>query len=550
MMSSLVLLGQDGNWVNMWLTPLWLLGVGALFGVFLLLVLWGLAWALSRIPLIGGVSDATQPAQREAAGPTVASWLVRPFVVLFSRQTVAEIPLAVREGALWPIFLATVSMAGFGIVGVIFVQEPVDLLASLTRLPAVGTTTLPPVEIPVSELEDPDDPFSDRVTHEIPVSIKLAEIRSLTFESNQRLSVATRPFLEVRPGTALEVNPGEPTAWRQGLQDVNPLVDEDVSVLYVRNLGSDTATLELTMVTAPPDPEVAIVPVVAVLIAVVFLLYIWQRAVAPRMSAIALAAYKSEVAQPLFWILLVLGLVALWFFIWIPYNTFGEDIKMLKDAGLVLIRILGIILAVWAASNSVADEIEGKTALTVLSKPIGRRSFVLGKFLGIVWMLAVLFVFLGLMLLVVVAYKPIHESREGAALDLSWQLCHLEMVYTLPGLALMFMETVVMGAISVAISTRLPLLANFILCLGIYLVGHLTPLIVKSSIGQLVPVQFFGQFVATVFPNLDHFDVQAAVAAGLPVPLMYLLVALIYCIAYTVIAMLLALVLFEDRDLA
>jgi ABC-type transport system involved in multi-copper enzyme maturation permease subunit len=314
--------------------------------------------------------------------------------------------------------------------------------------------------------------------------------------------------------------------------------------------GSDTATLELTMVTAPPDPEVAIVPVVAVLIAVVFLLYIWQRAVAPRMSAIALAAYKSEVAQPLFWILLVLGLVALWFFIWIPYNTFGEDIKMLKDAGLVLIRILGIILAVWAASNSVADEIEGKTALTVLSKPIGRRSFVLGKFFGIVWMLAVLFLFLGLMLLVVVAYKPIHESREGATLDLSWQLCHLEMVYTLPGLALMFMETVVMGAISVAISTRLPLLANFILCLGIYLVGHLTPLIVKSAIGQLVPVQFFGQFVATVFPNLDHFDIQAAVAAGLPVPLIYLLVALIYCVTYTVIAMLLALVLFEDRDLA
>jgi ABC-type transport system involved in multi-copper enzyme maturation permease subunit len=109
---------------------------------------------------------------------------------------------------------------------------------------------------------------------------------------------------------------------------------------------------------------------------------------------------------------------------------------------------------------------------------------------------------------------------------------------------------VVMGAISVAISTRLPLLANFILCLGIYLVGHLTPLIVKSAIGQLVPVQFFGQFVATVFPNLDHFDVQAAVAAGLPVPLTYLLVALVYCVAYSVIAMLLALVLFEDRDLA
>jgi ABC-type transport system involved in multi-copper enzyme maturation permease subunit len=549
MMSSLVLFGAVDNWVSMWLTPVWLLGVGAIVGLALLLLLWGLALVISRLPVIGDSANAIQEARAEESRAVLTQWILRPLLVLFSRRTVTEIPGAVREGALWPVFLTTVSLAAFGIFGAIFVDEPLQLLSSLTRLPSVGTAKLE-FEIPVSELEDPDDSFSDLRAYQIPVSLKVAEVRSLTFDSNQRLSVATRPFLDVKPGAALEVNAGEPAVWYKGVQSVNPLVDADVSEFHIRNLGSDTAKLTLTTVTAPPDPEVAIIPIVGLMIAVVFLLYIWQRAVAPRMSAIALAVYKSEVAQPLFAILLLLGLFALWLFIWIPYNTFGEDIKMLKDAGLVLIRILGIILAVWAASNSVADEIEGKTALTVLSKPIGRRSFVLGKFLGIVWTLSVLFVFLGLMLLIVVAYKPIHESREASTQELTWQLCHLEMVYTMPGLALMFMETVVMGAISVAISTRLPLLANFILCLGIYLLGHLTPLIVKSSIGQLVPVQFFGQFVATVFPNLDHFDVQAAVAAGLPVPFLYLFVALVYCVIYTAIAMPLALVLFEDRDLA
>jgi ABC-type transport system involved in multi-copper enzyme maturation permease subunit len=549
MMSSLVLFGTVDNWVSMWLTPVWLLGVGAIVGLALLLLLWGIALVISRLPVIGDSANAIQEARAEESRAVLTQWILRPLLVLFSRRTVTEIPGAVREGALWPVFLTTASLAAFGIFGAIFVDEPLQLLSSLTRLPSVGTAELE-FEIPVSELEDPNDSFSDLTAHQIPVSLKLAEVRSLTFDSNQRLSVATRPFLDVKPGASLEVNAGEPTVWYKGTQSVNPLVDADVSEFHIRNLGSDTAKLTLTTVTAPPDPEVAIIPIVGLMIAVVFLLYIWQRAVAPRMSAIALAVYKSEVAQPLFGILLLLGLFALWLFIWIPYNTFGEDIKMLKDAGLVLIRILGIILAVWAASNSVADEIEGKTALTVLSKPIGRRSFVLGKFLGIVWTLSVLFVFLGLMLLIVVAYKPIHEAREASTQELTWQLCHLEMVYTIPGLALMFMETVVMGAISVAISTRLPLLANFVLCLGIYLLGHLTPLIVKSSIGQLVPVQFFGQLVATVFPNLDHFDIQAAVAAGLPVPFLYLFVALVYCVIYTVIAMLLALVLFEDRDLA
>jgi hypothetical protein len=395
----------------MWLTPVWLLGVGAIVGLALLLLLWGIALVISRLPVIGDSANAIQEARAEESRAVLTQWILRPLLVLFSRRTVTEIPGAVREGALWPVFLTTVSLAAFGIFGAIFVDEPLQLLSSLTRLPSVGTAELE-FEIPVSELEDPNDSFSDLTAHQVPVSLKLAEVRSLTFDSNQRLSVATRPFLDVKPGASLEVNAGEPTVWYKGTQSVNPLVDADVSEFHIRNLGSDTAKLTLTTVTAPPDPEVAIIPIVGLMIAVVFLLYIWQRAVAPRMSAIALAVYKSEVAQPLFGILLLLGLFALWLFIWIPYNTFGEDIKMLKDAGLVLIRILGIILAVWAASNSVADEIEGKTALTVLSKPIGRRSFVLGKFLGIVWTLSVLFVFLGLMLLIVVAYKPIHEARK------------------------------------------------------------------------------------------------------------------------------------------
>ena len=72
-------------------------------------------------------------------------------------------------------------------------------------------------------------------------------------------------------------------------------------------------------------------------------------------------------------------------FIYIPYNTFGEDVKMYKDSSLMTIMVLAILVAVWTASVSVADEIEGRTALTLLSKPISRRQFVLGKFLGIVW---------------------------------------------------------------------------------------------------------------------------------------------------------------------
>ena len=60
----------------------------------------------------------------------------------------------------------------------------------------------------------------------------------------------------------------------------------------------------------------------------------------------------------------------------------------------------------------------------------------------------------------------------------------------------------------------------------------------------------FGQLIAAVFPVLDHFDIDASVTTGFPVPIIYLLAALGYCLLYSTVAMLLALVLFEDRDLA
>mgnify|MGYP001182713091 CR=1 FL=1 len=56
--------------------------------------------------------------------------------------------------------------------------------------------------------------------------------------------------------------------------------------------------------------------------------------------------------------------------------------------------------------------------------------------------------------------------------------------------------------------------------------------------------------IATLLPVLDHFNIQAAIAAGARVPSVYLAWALVYCVLYSSIAMLLALAMFEDRDLA
>jgi ABC-type transport system involved in multi-copper enzyme maturation permease subunit len=207
-------------------------------------------------------------------------------------------------------------------------------------------------------------------------------------------------------------------------------------------------------------------------------------------------------------------------------------------------------VAVWSASVSVSEEVEGRTALTVLSKPVRRRQFILGKFLGILGPVVVLFIVLGFLFLVTVSFKVVYDSREVARTEPTWQLCYMEMIRIVPGLVLAFLEAVVLASISVAISTRLSMLANLLVCASIYVLGHLVPMLVASSVGRFEIVRFVGQFLATVLPVLDHYNIQAAVATGVVVPMSYLGMALVYCILYTTAAMLLGLAMFEDRDLA
>jgi hypothetical protein len=274
------------------------------------------------------------------------------------------------------------------------------------------------------------------------------------------------------------------------------------------------------------------------------------RLLAPKVAAIARTTAKEALSQPLFYVLLTIGVFGLVLFPFIPYNTLGEDIKMVKDEGLTLIMVLSILLALWTASVSIAEEIEGRTALTLLSKPVGRRQFILGKFLGILTPVAIMFVILGAVFLASVSFKAVYDSRETGAPEPTVAECQMEMLQVAPGLALAMMEVVVLTAISVAISTRLPMMANLVICAAIYVLGHLVPLLADSAVGRNEYVQFVAAVQSAVFPVLDVFNISAGISAGRLVPWTYIAVAGAYCVLLSSVAMLVALLLFEDRDLA
>jgi hypothetical protein len=600
-------------WVRNWLTPIWILGLGALAGLLAVAVMAALGWLLSRVPgisrftenrtnrLIGGAVLAAillavcspwlygQLVERWANQAVATNrfadtmWVFLPAAVacflaavatvtLTSRRTLEELPLLFQEGPLFWISVSIGAFALFGILGTAVVRDPEAMLSSLTRWPELGRSEYN-FTIPAPE----GNQFDDAPEHSVTVALRRSELRSLEFQSNESLRISAFPNEEKANVATFDVSGGEPLNWRMSADPNGPFGDlDEITTLYARNLGDREATLKVIAQTAPATPQMLTVPIVGAAVVSLFLLFVVLWGTLPKLAAIAFATAKSEMNTPFYMILTVAGSFLLFLFLWLPYNTFGEDIKMLKFASLDVMLALALLQTIWSASSSVAEEVEGRTALTVLSKPVGRRDFILGKFLGISWIVLVMFMVFGTVTLLSVAYKPIFDAREGgktpnrpdvveplgimdasgeAAItqdEVNWQICFAEMAATIPAIVLVYFETVVLAAVSVAISTRLALVANFTICFAIYALGHLTPLLVQTSVvaEKFEAVIFMGQLIAAVLPLFEYFDVKAAIASGKAVQLGYVGAMLAYTALYSAIAMLLGLVLFEDRDLA
>ena len=129
------------------------------------------------------------------------------------------------------------------------------------------------------------------------------------------------------------------------------------------------------------------------------------------------------------------------------------------------------------------------------------------------------------------------------------------------GLALDFGQVMVLVAIATALATRLPFVVNLVVNLFIYFLGHLAPVIVRANeknVDQTNPVvaliRFLGNLFDTLLPSLEFFNMGPAIIRDTPLGLTpfsgYVAMVLGYAVIYTAIALLVGLILFEDRDLA
>src|SRR5438552_10802279 len=108
--------------------------------------------------------------------------------------------------------------------------------------------------------------------------------------------------------------------------------------------------------------------------------------------------FLEAVVQPIYSLLLGLGAVILIIFSALPFFTLCEDTVMFMSVGLDIILLLVLIATLFATSRSIFDEIEDRTMLTLMSKPVRRWEVLVGKYLGIAASAAVAIAVLGAIL--------------------------------------------------------------------------------------------------------------------------------------------------------
>ena len=136
--------------------------------------------------------------------------------------------------------------------------------------------------------------------------------------------------------------------------------------------------------------------------------------------------FLEAIVQPIYPILLAIGAGILVVFTLLPFFTLGEDTAMFKSVALDVILLLVLISTLFATSKSIFEEIEDRTMLTLMSKPVSKWEVLVGKYLGIILAAGVQVAILGTILVLATWWRVAgrlhdehaHAGRSRASADL------------------------------------------------------------------------------------------------------------------------------------
>jgi ABC-type transport system involved in multi-copper enzyme maturation permease subunit len=262
-------------------------------------------------------------------------------------------------------------------------------------------------------------------------------------------------------------------------------------------------------------------------------------------TSIAINVFKESVRDRVLYNLVLFAVLLIVSSYLIGQLTAGQDVKIIKDLGLAATAVFGLFVAVFIGIGLVSKEVERRSIYSLLSKPISRTQFVVGKYLGLVLTLAVNVTIMAVALYLVLAYMTYTETAELRA---AWDAPGVD-PRMLKAVLLIFIELMIITAIALFFSTFSTPILSAALTFGLYIVGHFNADLKNfDRVVESRAAVWLARAVYHIVPDFSAFDVKSAVVHGLPVPIGYLVSTAAYGVAYIAAIVAVAVVIFSRRD--
>jgi len=213
---------------------------------------------------------------------------------------------------------------------------------------------------------------------------------------------------------------------------------------------------------------------------------------------------------------------------------------------LSLISFILLLLAVFLGATSIWKDIELRYTFSVLSLPISRTTYLLGRFCGIVIFILITSMFLGtISMLVIKASSAIYPPSR----PLVWSTIAICILFD--ALKYILLVAVAMLMATVSTSFFLPIFGT----ISAFLAGTITQQVYdylqtpSAQKAVSVAVRNAMQILYYFIPNLSSFDLKVHAIYAIPLDLSGLLFTVLYFIAYTGILLTIGAILFERREL-
>ena len=283
-----------------------------------------------------------------------------------------------------------------------------------------------------------------------------------------------------------------------------------------------------------------------------------------RILALTSNTLTDLTRQRVFYFALIFALLLIASSVLMARLSFQQEFQILKDVSLGAMSIITSLLAVVATARLLPQDVEDRTVYTILSKPVPRFEYLLGKLFGILLLLAVSTLLMSALFFAVLYLREqtvlAETARQMASAPRAQIDAALETVRQsafnidlIPAVATIYLKAALLAALTLFISTFATTnLFTVVVMVFVYFIGHLQATAREYWLhdqGGGWMAQGFLAVVALLFPDLQAFNLIDDAVAGTVIPLALFGKTALLGLFYTTVYTLLGTVVFYGKEL-